>query len=383
MRSYAVLSLVLLAAVPACKTADPVETPDGAPRPDATLVDADMSSPDAVDVDADPGCMIPSSDYQPRLNGSADDEWPVCISDDNTYHPLNASISTIARVGAFEQIATLLFTGTAPSQQVFIDARVQYNLSEGLASRVQRREDEHYPPVLGGAGTPVACTTLTPTLLAANAARCVGPAQIGPLLEDAFSDGQSDGATDLQRRVAAARIEAGLLWFLYQSAYKEVTTCAQTPRDCDSGWAYYSGGNTREVGRGLSRYVRALDADTHDRVWDGALAIRCWRDLDNPTGVATNLAMRDRARTQLDTAMLRGIAQLVRDRTGDLSTATGDARVALWELLAVLGPVLDREATARDAGNAAALRAEFARTDPAQVDTAAVLDAIDEVFPCN
>jgi hypothetical protein len=370
------LAAVLLLAS-ACKSDDPPASPDGPPRPDAEVAD---SGPDAVSIDADPSCVPLASDYQPRTG--SDDEWPVCVSDDNLYHPFDASISTIARVAAFEEIATLLFTGATPSTQDFIDARVQYNLSEGLASRVQRREDEHYPPAMNMAGMVATCQSLPPDEQALFPERCVGPVLISPILEAGFDVGQTDASTDLESRVAAARIEAALLWFLYVSSYKEAITCTSVPRDCDSSFAYYTGGDPREMGKGLARYVRALDIETHDRVWDGILAVRCWRDLDNPGGVATDLEMRDRAASQMDRAGLRGVALIVRDRTADLATLTGDDLTVAWAFLQVLGPVLDRDASLRDSALAAQLRGELSLSNPANVDPDVILDALDQLYPC-
>ncbi|MCA9679693.1 MAG: hypothetical protein H6708_34020 [Kofleriaceae bacterium] len=375
------LALAASLALAGCRSDDPPASPDGAPRPDATIADA---GPDAADVDADPGCQALASDYTPRDNGSAGDPWPACISDDNAYHPFNASISSIARVAAFEDMATLLFTGSPPSPQDFLDARALYLQASGLESRVSRREDEHYPPVTDGGGNVVACQNLTPTEVAANPERCVGPAVLAPIINDAFTVGQDGASTDLQRRIAAAQIEGALLWFFYVSNHKEATTCTTAAGDCDSSFAYYTGGDARDAGKGLARYVRALDVDTHDRIWDGILAVRCWRDLDNPTGVATDLTTRDLAIAQQDRASLRGVAQIVRDRTQTLAgLAAGDARTALWEMIRTLGAALDREATARDAATAALLRTELARTDVALVDTTQIITALDTIFPCS
>jgi hypothetical protein len=372
---YASLFLLALAA---CKSSDPPGSPDGPPRPDAELTDA---GPDAPMYDADPGCQPLATDYTPRDNGSAGDEWPECISDDNAYHPFDVSISTIARIEAFEAIATLLFTGAAPSNQDFLDAELLYLQDQGLESRTSRREDEHYPPVLVE-GSPVACQNLTPEEQQANPERCVGPARIHPLLDDAFTLGQDAGATELQRRMAAAEIEAGLLWFLYVSVHKEAITCTTTPRDCDSSYAYYSGGEAREDGLGLSRYVRTRDLATHDRIWDGVLAVRCWRDLDNPEGPAEDLAMRDRAVSQLDAAALRGVAMIVRDWAGDLAELAGDDAAVAWHRLRILGAVLDRDARLRSTTLAAQLRGELAVVDAEEVDPQVIVDAIDGLYPC-
>jgi hypothetical protein len=376
----AAIGTAIVMALTGCKADDPAGTPDGAPRPDAQVFDA---GPDATPVDANPGCQPLDSDYMPRESASANDEWPACISDDNSYHVFNASISTIARVAAFEEIRTLLFTGNAPTPQNFIDARTQYLVANGLESRLSRREDEHYPPVLDGGGAPVACQTLTPKQQLANADRCVGPARMVPMINAAFTAGQDAGSTDRERRIAAAQIEGVLLWFLYVSVHKEATTCTNVQADCDSHYAYYSGGDPREMGKGISRYIRELDGEAHDRVWDGVLAVRCWRDLDNPTGVAMNLAMRDMAIGQLDRALLRGVALIVRDKTIDMANAApGDAKDALWETVRILGAVLLREAGVRDDVNADLLAAELAKTSATDVNTTQIFSSLEMVFPC-
>jgi len=333
--------------------------------------DADATPPPCGKTEALDGkldgvtCKAAVDDYFP---GKKTDPWPACISDDGKYHPFNPSIGSVARAGAFETIATLLGFGTdkAPSAKDFLDAREAYLIAEGIESRVTRREDEHYPPASK------ACRDMTPTELAANPDRCVGPAKMQPILNAAFAD----GATGKDPQKNAARIEATLLWFFYLSVHKEAITCTSTPADCDSSWAYYTGGEDRPSSKGLSRYVRARSLQAHDRIWDGSLAVRCWRDLDNPTGAATNLVMRDRAVKQLDTALLRGIALIVRTRLERRSCG------ATWELLKILGPVLDREARVRDSAKADVLAAQWAKATPEAVDEKATLDALDALFPC-
>lgn len=347
--------------------------------PDAIEADPEAdaeASPDA-DADDDGGnvCEPATTDYLPRVDGSAGDDWPACVSDDNAYHPIETTIGSIARVAAFEQIADLLWRRAGPpSPADFTNARVIYVDPNGLDSRVQRREDLHYPPVPAAEG---ACTERgVPERFPE---RCAGPGRILPILNDAFVRGTA-GTDPL---VQAARIEAALLWFLYLSPYKEAHTCTDTPRDCDSAWAYYTGGEDRSGGLGLAAYVRALDAETHDRVWDGLLAVRCWKNLDNEAGVSTDLAMRDRAIAQMDRAALRGVALIVRDRLDDLAAAAGDAeRRAHAAFAGILGAVLDREATARDPVAAAVLRTELGRSDPATIDLEAAKEAIDALFPC-
>ena len=370
------LVVVLAASATACPADDPQGTPDG---PTADAAPAPDGGPDALGCpDAGPTpdggdpatCMALAGDYTPRVMMSMTDPWPACVSDDGLYHPFDANISSLARVAAFEQITALL-AGGAPGGQAFLDARLIYVQDQGLESRVARREDEHYPPA------PMACRDLTPVEQQTWADRCVGPARIQPLVNQAFQD----GALGVEPAANAARVEAGLLWFLYVSVYKEAATCAAAVADCDSHFAYYTGGEPRAGGQGLARRVRALSVGTHDRAWDGILAVRCWRDLDNPTGPAMDLAMRGQALAQLDRALLRAVALVVRDRALRLRVCGGDS-TADWAFVRVLGPVLDREATLRDPAAAAALRAELAKLDPAAVDVAALLGALDALFPC-
>lgn len=348
-----------------CESSDPdtTSTPTGSGGQAGGVVACEPD--DNVTPVDDTSCEPAADDYVP---GSDTDGWDACISDDDAYHPFDTSISSIARVGAFEQIAELLSFGqeATPSVQAFTDARLAYATDEGLESRVSRREDEHYDPA------PSACNEMTADELADYPERCVGPAQIQPLLNTAFAEGM-DG-TDPVRN--AARIEAALLWFLYVSAYKESTTCATTAKDCDSSYAYYTGGEARDGGLGLSRYVDARSPHAHDRVWDGLLAVRCWRDLDNPTGEATNTTLQAQALAQLDVALLRGVALIVRQRAEQLPCD------AAWETVRILGPVLEREAELRDATAAAALHEQVRKTSQDEVDVGALTDALDTLFPC-
>jgi len=339
---------------------------------DSDVEDESDEATDSEEADVPPPCPPLDTDYQPRTGL---DDWPACISDDDTYHWIGTTIGSIARITSFESIADLLWRrATAPTADDFLAARTIYVETNGLDSRIQRREDLHYPavPAADGACTDAGVPDLYPD-------RCVGPARMLPLLNDAFAA----GSTGTEPAVHAARIEAALLWFLYLSPYKESNTCTTTPADCDSAWAYYTGGEDRAGGLGLAAYVSALDGETHDRIWDGLLAVRCWKNLDNETGTSVDLDLRDQAIAQLDRAALRGVALIVRDRFDMLAAATTSAtRDAAWAFLRILGGVLDREATVRDADMAIVLRNELARTDPLAVDVAGAQAALDALFPC-
>lgn len=316
-------------------------------------------------------CQPLATDYLPRTSNSSTDTWPACISDTNTFTPIDPNISSIARVTAFENIAGLLWRdGVLPSPQAFIDARVEYALDQGLDSRLQRREDVHYP------AAPAPCSTAG--IPAQHPDRCAGPATLLPILNDAFAK----GAMGETPRIHAARIEAALVWFLYLSSLSEVRSCTTRPQDCDSAWAYYTGGTARDAPLGLAKRVRALGPETHHRAYDATLAVRCWRNLDNETGVATDTARRDLAFSQLDEALLRGLALVLRQQATELSCTTGEVREARFAFVTTLGPFFDRAARARDAGQADVLRREVTRAGPGEVDVAALTGALDALFPC-
>ncbi len=311
-------------------------------------------------------CEPLASDYSP----GADDAWPTCISDDGEYHRFEQAISSAGRVAGFESIADILWRNGVPSANDFLDAREVYAADEGLDSRVARREDEHYPPVSDGEGGTLRCRDEgVPEM---DPDRCVGPARIRTVLNGAFLDGgMGNNPSD-----NAARIEAALLWFFYVSAHKEATTCTTAAKDCDSSYAYYTGDFPRDAGIGLAGVVRELDPEAHDRIWDGILAVRCWRDLDGGEE-ASDLETRDRALAQLDTALLYGFSTIVRTRLLRFGTGGGG-----WAFLQVAGPVLQRAAEEADPDAAAVLAAAWSSEDGTDVDVRSVTDALDTVFPC-
>ena len=352
-----VLSFVVLVACPA-----PLPTPtDGGS--DAGTGEGTFCQPVPVFVDDAGACLRPSTDFQ--QNSSADG-WPACVADAEPYTPINPNISTIARVAAFEDIADLLWRSTAPpSPQAFVDARVAYAIDQGLDSRVQRREDVHFP------AAPMPCSTAG--IPEQYPDRCAGPTKLLPVLNDAFQRGAAGDAP----RVQAARIEAALTWFLYLSTLSEVMSCTQRPQDCDSCWAYYAGGGGRAMPLGLGRLVREASATVHDRAYDGVLAVRCWRNLDNETGVAMDTARRDLAFAQLDRALLRGVALLVRQRLTETSCSTGDVLDARRAYLVTLAPWLDRAARERNAAQADVLREALLSGDATRG-----VEALEALFPC-
>jgi hypothetical protein len=317
---------------------------------------------------------IPQSVCKPRADDYApctDDGYAECVSDDGEYHRIEESISTIGRVEAFEQIADLLFDPeTDAASDAFLQARMIYQTDEGLDSRVVRRFDPHFEVPDG-----TDCTL--PDVPAEYPDYCVGPARLQPTLLDAFNRGIMEDAP----REQAARIEAALLWFLYASTAKESLTCTEVARDCDSAYAYYTGGEDARGGIGFARYVAEVDSYAHDRAWDGLLAVRCWRDLDDAE-LATDEDLRERARAQYDSALIHGLAMVLRDRLEKLAASTGEEQRYYFAFVTTLGPALQREAELRSSDDAAALADELAEDDPADIDTAAAIEAIDALFDC-
>lgn len=317
----------------------------------------------------DPGsCAAMANDYSP----GDDDAWDACISDDGRYHNVEPTISSSARVMAFEEIGTMLFTPEAdPTSDAFLMARTIYQESEGLDSRVVRRYDPHFEVPDGTDCTMAGVPSMYPGY-------CVGPARMQPLLLEALNGGIA--GTDPRKN--AARVEAALLWFLAISTYKESLTCTTTAKDCDSSYAYYTGGEPARCGIGLARYVAEVDAYAHDRAWDGLLAVRCWRDLDGGD-VAMDLVMRDRAREQYDRAVQDGLAAILRDRLEKMAGGAGAERDYYHAFAQVLStPVVEEMERRGNATEAANLAAEMAELDPATVDATAAIAAIDAVYDC-
>ncbi len=340
---------------------------------------------DLVDDDDLAACSPNANDYQP----GAEDGYPACVTDDGTYALVDSTPSSIARVEAYEDVLSLLASDSTPDG--FTAARAKYAEDEGLESRLQRREDLHFPEIPEsdwdpGVDADKQCT------VSANvdkyADRCAGPAQIAPIMNDAFAAGQMGEG---EPAIHIARIEAAGLWFLYLSVYKEANTCfTGAAKDCDSSWAYYTGGFDRAGGIGLAADVRAADADAHSAIWDGFSAFRCIRDANpaDDTPAVSDLDMEAQgllcsAQSQLTTALDYGLAQVVRARLEGFVDLADDDAAAAWAGLEILGPVLDRAGNDRDAARYASLQSFWAGGQP--TDGAAVTEAIatlDAVFGC-
>ncbi len=314
-------------------------------------------------------CTPLETDYVP---GSDSDGWDSCIVDSSgdDYPRIEETVSTIARVAGYDRIAARIFTDATPSAADFLAAREIYQEDEGLDSRIVRRYDPRYEAPEG-----IDCTMAA--VAEANPDYCVGPAILQPILLDAFQKGIAGEEPGIQ----AARIEAALLWFMYASVSKESFTCTTSAKDCDSAWAYYNGGTSRDDGLALAAEIRSVDIAAHNRVFDGILALRCWRDLDFQPE-ATMLDLRDRARAQLDTALSFGLAQVIRQRILDICDAEGDALAVQWAGLSILLRALKATAEAGDASAAQVIAEAAAQANPGDVDMTALVSAIDTVYTC-
>ena len=260
-------------------------------------------------------------------------QYDQCVRDGDAYTPFEGSISTTPRVEAFETIADQLWRASdAPDSAAFDNALETYLAQEGLQSRVSRREDERQAPVTRD-GEPVKCGDLADEDL--DPARCVGPAQIGPLLNDAFEQ----GGAGIDPAINAARVEAGLLWFFYISSYKEAVTCAEKRRDCDSSWAYYNGARPPGAGIGLSSYVREAALPLDEAVGDAHTALSCWRTTDAAL-VAENGALHADALARLEASLDDGFAAVIKARAEAARTAAVVSPGADWTFVEITGRAL-------------------------------------------
>ena len=121
--------------------------------PDSGPTEGEPCEDSELDLDLDMSdCEPATTDYMPSENNSADDKWPDCISDDNTYHQIEASVSSISRVEAYDQIGELLWENMYLTPEDFVDARVIYEEEEGIGSRVSSK-----PCWSSGMKPPVCC----------------------------------------------------------------------------------------------------------------------------------------------------------------------------------------------------------------------------------
>lgn len=418
----------------ACESPPPTPTDAAmAPRPDAFVeIDAgnmpdapqaDAPSPDGASELSDaggpadawtpPACTPLPTDYP----GSADYACPA-VSGSANYPRIASSVSSIARIEQYQEIARLLFDPTTdPPPMAFADARTHYATAEGIGSRVVRRFDLHFaPPTAMGPGR----LCQSEASWRASPLFCVGPATLNPIVNEMLQRGFSADPSE-PSRLYAARIEAALLWFIHVSIYKEATTCALLypgndgkREDCDSAWAYYTGGRERsarlEDEIGLAREVRHLSERGHERILDGIFAVRCWRDIDT-SGMApdplpaydmpdllTHRALFERAREQLDVALDHGFARILIDRLRRMRETSGDEqRYHLTFLRTLLAPIAERtvsdvmypareplfDRTLREVSPADAdfVRDEIQR-EPGSIDVDGIIRRIDAAFRC-
>lgn len=337
---------------------------------------------DLVDEGDLAACSPNANDYQP----GGDDAYDACVTDDGTYALVDSTPSSIARVEAYEEVLTILAGDSSPDG--FTEARTKYSEDEGLESRLQRREDLHFPEIPmsdwdPGVDSDKQCTV--EANVAAYPERCAGPSSIAPLMNEAFAAGQN-GEGD--PAVHIARIEAAGLWFLYLSVYKEANTCfTSKAKDCDSSWAYYTGGFDRSGGIGMAADVLAVSSDAHNAIWDGFSAFRCLRELnpaDDSPSISDldmdNQALLCSAQSQLTTALDYGLAMVVRARLEAFAQLADAEAEAAWAGLEIIGPVLNRAGNERDSAAYASLQSFWAAGQPTDVTDA--IATIDAVFSC-
>ncbi len=385
--TFACLSL----AVVACTTTDDPSNDDEVGDTGETGSEAGAPCDPAADAVDESSCVPLASDYTPATPD--DDPYGACVSDAGVYELIADPPGSIGRIEAYDEIAEILWRrADAPSADDFTTARTIYEADQGLGSRVDRREDLHYPPIPEAEWDP----GLDPDKQCANETnatnhpdRCVGPAKLRPLINGAFIDGMS-GTGD--PNTAAATIEAGFVWFAALSVYKEASTCLAKAKDCDSAWAYYTGGAQVDGALlGFAALVEAYSPGTHQRIFDGILAVRCFRDLYPIETYATyddlpedGKQTFDDAWAQVDTALQRGLAVALRQHLlAQDDDQCSEASAANWAFVQILGGVIDREAQLRDPANADALSAILELDAPTSEDIEAAAVLLDGLIPCS
>ncbi len=328
-------------------------------------------------------CAPAANDYTPTVNGSADDVWPTCVNDDGQYHPFEQP-GAAARVEAFEMIRSIFAAGTSAAD--FTAAREQYALDQGIESRTLRREDVHYPNIPEAEQDPTVdfdkqCTIEANVMNYPD--RCAGPAKIAPLINEAFVMGQSEMGDPA---VHAARIDAGIEWFMYLSVIKEAGfSCppADYGGDCDAAWGYYNGATNRTSPMGFGADVLAASSISNERVFDGLAAMRCFRDgYPADMDADTNDPLFGYAYDQLNRANDHAAAVVLRARMAQQLPLCGSEADANWAWVQVFGRALEKPAQDADASQAATLAALLDNDAPTPEEIQAGVAALDALFPC-
>lgn len=356
---------------------DIVSRPDATPEASLDVIENEASALDASDASADAAdasmpitCSPSATDFQPRTSmASWMAPWNMCmaVTNPNVYPFFSMSASApvrVSRLGALEGMGRMFDPTRDPMPEEFVATSTDAGANTsaeflfrdtGVATRYQRRADEHYAAPMGLAlNSAYQDFCGTAANADANVDYCAGPKALNPVYNAALAAGMAGMSPT---RVHAARLQASYQWWLFISSYKESLTCAPVSADCDSAAGYYTGGANRDAATqyGLARELLALgDAGraAHDRIWDALLAVRCWRDMDGgrpsdggTTTPATNELLREQARMQLDRALTRGMVMIVQSRLRAFASTDGNpARAAerqahaAW--IGVVGPLL-------------------------------------------
>lgn len=336
-------------------------------------------------------CKSLPSDFVP---GNTSDPFAACMADSGKYPLVDKPPSSIGRIAAYEQVALALWGRGRPCPADFVNARAAYEQAEGLGSRVGRREDLHYPPVPveeHNPGTDADKQCRDAAIAARHPDRCAGPAKIAPLISAAFLEGID--ANNANRNLAAAKIKGALTWFLYLSVYKEAHTCfSAKAKDCDSSWAYYTGGELDPDAAmlGLAKMVKTLSPDAHRAIVNGILAMRCVRELYpadahpklDDSFPAQGRTLFDQAHEQLDNALHRGYAIILRQHL-QAGASCSQEFAANWAFLQIAGPVIDREAMQRNADLGQKLAAIWKAPTPNAEQMSQAVNLLDQLFPCS
>ena len=82
--------------------------------------------------------------------------------------------------------------------------------------------------------------------------------------------------------------------------------------------------------------MRRIEQETHSRIFDGLLAIRCWRENDTEDP-AVDPERHFQAATQLDRGLDRGLVVILQERLKVWSAAEGQAKAKAWAFLEIEG----------------------------------------------
>jgi hypothetical protein len=227
-------------------------------------------------------------------------------------------------------------------------------------------------------GTPTSC--LDEKIAAQYPARCVGSSVLVPEIQKNLS--AVFGAPILDE---ASALSGYLLCAGYLAIRFEAWACSQgLGSACDGSWAFYNVASPRRTWAGFAGFTTEFPGGqtTDDRIFDGLLALQCWRDVDRAVPPARSDLL-GAAMRQLDFGLQHALAANVHiDLTASACQNSQSEGLPLSTALNAMAMCLVPAAKERDAALGRQLEQMLSAASTSGVDPVALGNLLDALFPC-